>query len=682
MISSYSPEGTGKKRVLAVGGSNPRVGLSLFRTTPPWDVLTKPTLAGEDLAQYEVVIVLNKDQLDDLSETLLENTRTPVIYATSERMSPHERQKMVCSNNLFEIVGRENVGPAVSRAMAAGDALALYRRLSHNAEEALSGQDPPKFIGALETAIREAEQHRALQRFYGDRSEQVREAWEDYIYPMMVEFNDAKGERKQEIGEELAPEVARFLEMHRVPGIERVVLDLQEVGKGEGPIARIGQDRQRHAIKVIRDKRGIDAGTLARQFVLDTRVMNEIRGFKMPEVLDPLCFEDYDNVEREDAFLVMEYVTGTSLRRVLDILNRGFASKQTSRRKIQKLRVKLVRKFLDDCITWQQNAPELLAGEEMLLSDGTYAESLSHYFVDRISDLPDVMTRVTTSNFEDLEAKVYRQAATLFENIDASPELLARGRDAKPANAVIALPKDEPNSRELVDRFFKRRSIDSRLLSRSFYNIDPKLYRMEHVLEPVARILTSLRTRFMLFKLKGAGGQGRLKKEETIKRMYAERDLYVRRAGLQGVADDNLDFAMLVAYRSFRELHSRVRQWERTRESAPSILPALYDTRRRGIVKHVQHQYVLLRGLLKEVSDLIIKDQPSASVMPDGMLLPKGALSSENAQAHLDLMEATEGSSAYGVARANALRSTILKIKEAYASNQRPEDFLINGAYH
>ncbi|PIN75045.1 hypothetical protein COV18_04775 [Candidatus Woesearchaeota archaeon CG10_big_fil_rev_8_21_14_0_10_37_12] len=217
----------------------------------------------------------------------------------------------------------------------------------------------------------------------------------------------------------------------------------------------------------------------------------------------PLTGEDHTG-----SFLLMEDARGPSLEKVLEVINE--TCEKSPNEPLDHLRKDLVKKFLYDCLTFQQlsKIDESLPEESKLLRPFLQPPSpgeLASSYVAGLASLHDRFENLTPDLFDDSERATYTTALScLSEFTQVSEEHIVRLRDSAAANLCLRLPRPKYDARrnvvfELADiesAFLRDGKVNVKAINDAAIHVDIDA-RYGALTEDYAHLVTLPQTRFL-----------------------------------------------------------------------------------------------------------------------------------------------------------------------------------------
>ncbi|RMD57556.1 hypothetical protein D6825_03705 [Candidatus Woesearchaeota archaeon] len=584
----------GRVLVLTNNKDIPR-GKNLFMRRHPVRIEQAESLEGISAKAYDAIIITSRDLLE--KNALKDNVEVPVIYHTRDNSDVPNAKAIEHNYNLFKVADRLTIDKALDNALDARATIKLYLSQIRNGIERLKRRGPPHFANALDLA---REYQRAALEVEGMKRNLERAVAIQFqsIVAGMLAREIVPEEQKASVETTLRPLVDDFIKVHPYLTKEAILHLLGEGETGEEPVGSVNPppivkallrepevpqnlSNKRWLYRTVRKSKGLCAKDIAHQRYEDAKHFLNAKGaFRTRTILEPLDFEDY-------SFLLLSFVDGDPLYKVLERLNTAM-ERQPEYRKIKNLRQGLVESLLEASADWVNNSLELTIAKK----PDEYA--LCESYVKGIKGLARAFCDYTTIKFTEEEISLWEESCKIMHDIQANPEHIVRYRDAWLGNTILG-PKDNMSVEELIERYTKGKRADKGAITKNLTSIDLQ-YQFRHCLEDPCHILSAYETRFLLYEDLKKESIASLRRKKLSK-FYKLKDDYLDRIGMTELKDDDLSFALMLAYRALRKSKLFIDYWKNTIESRENRTVTSFESelRRERFSRNINH-YAILAG--------------------------------------------------------------------------------------
>ncbi len=566
-----------------------------------------PALDELTLNDFDAVVITKHDEVQH--PALQTNFRTPVIFYAEPDSRPSElqgapdemekkKQHFIAMYNLFEVVDYPTFHPSLAAAIQAKSRVDRYLQNNSEGHKILARQNPPQFRNALAVVSRYEKSLQSLDEL--NRELPIHSALWGTIQTAMFQYDITEDSK---LAEKLAPVVASFLDSYPDYVLAKSVFHLGEGEIGEGGVAQVTDHAAYQStlpflvFREIQPRGSLPSKQIAEQRVKDAKHMYNRGPLRAtPLILRPLHFEDFPGYRRNTSFVIMQYVHGIPLYKVLLQLNKEHTDEENKKgekdenrqAKIHLLRKSLVEKYVDDCAFWLNSCTTTFVKKPS-------PNELVQYYRERIDDIPDAFTRRTTVSFTEKEKKLWSEATKVLGEMKMEERHIVRNLDSSLANIKLRLPKITMSIDDYFSEFgvTSREKIDMDKVDRTSYHVDMQ-YRYGHVLEDLSQIATFYEAAFVLRSKDGSF---------TTQNIFKMRDRFFdgvdNKDSISDLRNDNLTFYLMLWYRAVRKMSLFTDYWERTCEERVNegIKKNKYEDRRLRFTDNITHHYLLARHL-------------------------------------------------------------------------------------
>ncbi len=563
------------------------------------------------LNEFDAVVIAKHQELQH--PMLQTNFRTPVIYYAEQDARPAElqgapeelekkKQEFIAQFNLFSVDDYTTFYPSITAAFEANYRINRYMQNNSEGFKILRRQNPPRFRNSLAVVNRYEKSLQALDDL--NRALPLHKASWGTIQTAMFQYDITED---QKLAEKLAPVVASFLDSFPDYVLSKAVFQLGEGEIGEGGVAQVTDHAAYRStlpflvFREIQSRGNLTAKQIAEQRVKDAAHMYNRGPLRAtPLILKPLNFEDFSGYRRNTSFVIMQYLHGIPLYKVLLQLNKEHTDEENKKNekdenrqaKIHLLRRTLIEKYVDDCAFWLNSCTTTFVKKPSPFE-------IVQYYRERIENVPDAFTRRTTISFTEKEKKLWNEATKVLGEMRMEERHIVRNLDSSLANMKLRLPKTMMSIDEYFNEFgvTSREKIDMDKVDRKSYHVDMQ-YRYGHVLEDLSQISTFYEAAFVLRNKDG---------NFTSQNIFKMRDRFFdgvnNKDSISDLRDDNLTFYMMLCYRAVRKMLLFTDYWEHTCEERinEGITKNKYEDRRVRFTENIAHHYLLARHLCQRL---------------------------------------------------------------------------------
>ncbi|RJQ22562.1 hypothetical protein C4580_00745 [Candidatus Woesearchaeota archaeon] len=640
------------------------------------------------LPRYEAIIIEGQSKLEEFCTTNQSNVCVPVLFAHEKPISSADAHDLVSTYNLFKVADEDEIDQALLDALSARAIIRSYLEQHPRGKEILSRQDPPKFRKALVIA----EEFVALsRRVRTNIEEDYRRLYHDIIVPGMLKYDQEKDPAKrEEIARTLDPHIETLMETYGNASLNYMVRVLGEGESGEATVGKVeGTPRGKNWIfRIVEPRAGFTAEQLAEQRHLDAAFFSTHPqlGFSTAYITAPFVPKKYNG---EKAFVLMEYIEGEPLWRVLDELNSAH-SRSVRKELVDELRNTLIHQALAMGRVWVHNKRPLVPA---IANAKPSPKQVQDYYYRKLKGTPENFERRAGLNFLDPQSATLWQEATRFVyRIRTEDSHVVRNRDLSHGNILIG-PNEKPTVTQLLSQFSDETGahIDPEKVRTHLHNIDLKECRWAHSLEDVARLVVQYGTNFLLYDTSDANKpKSTIRAKAARQRVYDLAHAYVRAIGQEDLVDDKLTLSSMLLFRTLRDLNLFTGYWQRTCDQygAQQISKTEYEDRRERFTRNIKHYCFFAPIICTEVARFERKDYLKAASAEDAaavrpVLEEIQRLSAKQAQTS---QEGEQLSSRYlaimndpalpepiqNIARVSALRSMVRRIAHHFDQEKEP----------
>jgi len=601
-------------RVLVISEKGVQAG-DLFSRFPVFNVESASTLRGRDLEDYEAVIISGEIPSD---KKLIENVQVPVIHFNDDIIDAEDIQNSIWQNNLFSVTRYDRLDSVISEAFGARSVIRQYLERADEGLERLQKLDAPKFRKAWQLSLQF--QRRKPWRF--SKTGFVLGLKKVYEYMVLHHFlSDPK--KQKSIAKDLNGMVE---ELHIASDSFRLYDFVKHLGNGstgETPvstltsgvhninptphfIAHMEPDHEKeikaHCAKkwvyrFIQRSKGISAKVLAEQRYRDSEFYGQDgSGFNSRKILKPLHITASG---KPKSFLLMEYVVGDPVYKVIETLTRAHDVSGEEDSPYDMLRHAIVDVCLDNLVEWVNNPAPL----QTAIKKKPKLKDIRRSYEKILKPLPTNLEQVTGIRFSDVEKEVWEDGVKIYRRINIDQEDLVRHRDAALGNGILG-PKQNMNANDLVKLFMPRDAqVDKVKINEMLTNIDNQS-GFKHCLEDLAHILTTYEARFLL----SDDDTQKLIPASVRQFLYGKRDQYVTSIKRPGLKKDNESFVEMLMFRASRKFDLNLGYWMRACQDHDHSQIGINElmNRKEYISNNLAHYVIFSERLSSEVGSMLV----------------------------------------------------------------------------